>query len=71
MDSLKALDPERPIREADICAAKSHARFTPESRHQMVRERLFPGGRGSRPGNVRCTSALNAIGEISVGPAAL
>jgi hypothetical protein len=33
VDSLKALDPSRPIREADISACPRHVRFTPESRH--------------------------------------
>src|SRR3974390_890562 len=29
VDSLKVLDPERPIREADICSANRHVRFGP------------------------------------------
>jgi hypothetical protein len=33
VDSLKALDPKRPIREADIGAALPNVRFTPESRN--------------------------------------
>ena len=33
VDRLKALDPNRPIREADICSAKRHVRFTPNSGH--------------------------------------
>src|SRR5215470_7974943 len=36
MDSLKALDPNRPIREADITLGPRHVRFTPESRHQNL-----------------------------------
>jgi hypothetical protein len=31
VDSLKALDPERPIREADIAAAKRNVRFVPRT----------------------------------------
>ena len=31
-DSLKALDPNRPIREADISACPRHVRFTPRKR---------------------------------------
>jgi hypothetical protein len=34
VDSLKALDPNRPIREADIVASISDVRFTPKSGHQ-------------------------------------
>ena len=34
MDSLKALDPNRPIREADICDATSDVCFTPHSDHE-------------------------------------
>jgi hypothetical protein len=33
VDSLKALDPERPIREADITAANRDVCFTSESGH--------------------------------------
>jgi hypothetical protein len=29
VDSLKALDPKRPIREADMCSAIPHVRFVP------------------------------------------
>ena len=29
MDCLKALDPNRPIREADMCSATRHVRFVP------------------------------------------
>ena len=36
--SLKALDPDRPIREADICSAAARVRFTPNT----DRERGFP-----------------------------
>ena len=31
VDSLKALDPKRPIREADIAAELSNVRFTPKA----------------------------------------
>ena len=31
MDSLKALDPNRPIREADIFCGDLHVRFVPEA----------------------------------------
>src|SRR5207237_4947865 len=34
-DSLKVLDPKRPIREADIGARLDHVRFTPESGHSL------------------------------------
>jgi hypothetical protein len=34
VDSLKALDPNRPIREADIGAFPRDVRFTPESGHR-------------------------------------
>ena len=37
MDSLKALDPNRPIREADIEVSCRHVRFTPESGHSRLR----------------------------------
>src|SRR5271169_6684773 len=33
VDSLKALDPERPIREADITTRSSHVRFASNSGH--------------------------------------
>jgi hypothetical protein len=33
VDSLKALDLKRPIREADMAAALPNVRFTPESGH--------------------------------------
>ncbi|MGE5163308.1 MAG: hypothetical protein ACM3IH_04705, partial [Sphingobacteriales bacterium] len=29
MEGLKALDPNRPIREADMCGALAHVRFRP------------------------------------------
>ena len=38
VDSLKVLDPKRPIREADIEAAQSDVRFTPNSGHQNCLE---------------------------------
>src|SRR5512139_110875 len=31
VDSLKALDPNRPIREADMCGALAHVRFGPKA----------------------------------------
>src|ERR1700730_5013219 len=36
-DSLKVLDPKRPIREADIALGPRHVRFTPESGHSSAR----------------------------------
>ena len=33
VDSLKALDPDRPIREAEVKPAHINVRFTPESGH--------------------------------------
>ena len=33
VDGLKALDPTRPIREADIAAPPTNVRFAPESGH--------------------------------------
>jgi len=35
VDSLKALDPSRPIREADIAVSCKNVRFSPESRHPI------------------------------------
>ena len=31
MEGLKALDPNRPIREADMCSALAHVRYGPEA----------------------------------------
>src|SRR5215470_3189561 len=39
-DSLKALDPTRPIREADIGARPINVRFTPESGHRNRHARI-------------------------------
>src|SRR6516162_8568084 len=39
VDSLKVLDPERPIREADIEAPRPHVRFTPKSGHRLSAQR--------------------------------
>ena len=36
VDSLKALDPNRPIREADIARCGSHVRITPDSDHYGI-----------------------------------
>src|SRR6516165_1465547 len=42
-ESLKALDPNRPIREADIRARPSNLRFTPNSGHQLSALGRFKG----------------------------
>jgi len=34
LDSLKVLDPRRPIREGDMAATFCHVRFTPNNGHQ-------------------------------------
>jgi hypothetical protein len=31
VDGLKALDPKRPIREADVCSAQAHGRYGPKA----------------------------------------
>ena len=35
VDGLKALDPNRPIREADIASISPDVRFTPKNGHQL------------------------------------
>ena len=36
VDSLKVLDPNRPIREAEVGAQNDNVRSTPESGHQLT-----------------------------------
>jgi len=39
MERLKALDPQRPIREADMCNALDHVRFGPKADIQEFNSR--------------------------------
>src|SRR6476469_6910249 len=66
VDSLKALDPKRPIREADMLRPLRHVRFVPRSDIWCIagtRGRLYPDVKA--PGT--CRSPVFAGGADSIG----
>jgi hypothetical protein len=56
VDSLKTLDPNRPIREADIASCAAHVRFQGQSGHDHWHMSAFAVAIGGKADMARCTA---------------
>jgi hypothetical protein len=66
VDSLKALDPKRPIREADIAQCSQHVRFVPTTEARLF-DHLVPTGEHLSAMIIRATRLAAILLHIARG----